>query len=43
MAPGKHIELRVADIWRRRRTTKENWVAIDIAHILKQLGYDLFE
>ncbi|NOH31960.1 ester cyclase [Vibrio chagasii] len=45
LAPtGKHIELRVMDIWRREgELLKENWVAIDIAHILKQLGYDLFE
>lgn len=40
---GKHIELRVIDIWRREgELLKENWVAIDIAHILLQLGYDLF-
>lgn len=40
---GKHIELRVIDIWRREgELLKENWVAIGIAHILLQLGYDLF-
>ena len=44
LAPtGKHIELRVMDIWRRDgELLKENWVAIDIAHIMLQLGYDLF-
>ncbi|MBY8105068.1 ester cyclase [Vibrio fluvialis] len=44
LAPtGKHIELRVMDIWRREgELLKENWVAIDIGHILLQLGYDLF-
>lgn len=40
---GKHIELRVMDIWRREGDLlKENWVAIDIVHILLQLGYDVF-
>ncbi|MCV5926940.1 ester cyclase, partial [Vibrio parahaemolyticus] len=44
LAPtGKHIELRVMDIWRREGDLlKENWVAIDIVHILLQLGYDVF-
>lgn len=42
-ATSKHIELRVMDFWRREGDLlKENWVGIDIAHILKQLGYDLF-
>lgn len=41
--PEKHIELRVMDIWRREGDLlKENWVAIDIVHILLQLGYDVF-
>ncbi len=40
---GKYIELRVMDIWRREgELLKENWVAIDMAHVLLQLGYDLF-
>jgi hypothetical protein len=31
------------DIWRREGDLlKENWVAIDIVHILLQLGYDVF-
>ncbi|CAH0536649.1 ester cyclase [Vibrio marisflavi] len=44
LAPtGKHIEMRVMDIWRREgELLKENWVAIDIIHILHQLGYDVF-
>ncbi|MGF1702849.1 ester cyclase [Photobacterium makurazakiensis] len=44
LAPtGKHIELRVMDIWRRDgELLKENWVAIDIIHILQQLGHDVF-
>ncbi|WP_019277687.1 ester cyclase [Vibrio coralliilyticus] len=44
LAPtGKNIELRVMDIWRREGDLlKENWVAIDIVHILLQLGYDVF-
>ncbi|MCW8333311.1 nuclear transport factor 2 family protein [Vibrio paucivorans] len=44
LAPtGKNIELRVMDIWRREdNLLKENWVAIDIVHILLQLGYDVF-
>lgn len=44
LAPtGKQIELRVIDIWRREgELLKENWVAIDIAHILLQFDYDLF-
>ncbi|USD31418.1 MULTISPECIES: nuclear transport factor 2 family protein [Vibrio] len=44
LAPtGKNIELRVMDIWRREgNLLKENWVGIDIIHILLQLGYDVF-
>ncbi|WP_252179874.1 ester cyclase [Endozoicomonas sp. 4G] len=44
LAPtGKAIELRVMDIWRREgELLKENWVAIDIIHMLKQLGLDVF-
>ncbi|MGF1742383.1 ester cyclase [Vibrio profundum] len=45
LAPtGKHIEMRVMDLWRREgELLKENWVAIDIVHILHQLGYDVFK
>lgn len=37
------LELRVIDIWRREgHLLKENWVAIDIIHICKQMGLDIF-
>jgi predicted ester cyclase len=40
---GRHLELRVMDIWRRESNLlKENWVAIDIPHMLRQMGVDLF-
>lgn len=44
MAPtSKRIDLRVMDFWRREGDLlKENWVAIDIIHMLLQLGYDVF-
>lgn len=43
-ATGKEISLRVMDIWRRDGDKlKENWVGIDIIHILLQLGLDVFE
>ncbi|GAB2518968.1 ester cyclase [Microbulbifer agarilyticus] len=41
---GRTIKLRVMDIWRREgNLLKENWVGIDIIHMLKQLGLDVFE
>tara|TARA_R110002110_G_scaffold413729_1_gene641593 strand:+ start:80931 stop:81938 length:1008 start_codon:yes stop_codon:yes gene_type:complete len=41
---GQHLELRVMDIWRREGALlKENWVAIDIPHMLDQMGLDVFE
>ncbi|MEP0201593.1 MAG: ester cyclase [Halioglobus sp.] len=41
---GKHLELRVMDIWRRQGDLLcENWVAIDIPHMLVQMGLDVFE
>lgn len=41
---GKTLELRVMDIWRREGTKlKENWVAIDIIHMCKQMDLDLFD
>lgn len=41
---GKHLELRVMDIWRREGDKlKENWVGIDIIHMCKQMGLDVFE
>ena len=42
-ASGVHLELRVMDIWRREGAMlKENWVAIDIPHMLLQMGIDIF-
>ncbi len=40
---GQQLELRVMDIWRREGDLlKENWVAIDICHMLDQMGLDVF-
>lgn len=40
---GQHLSLRVMDIWRREGDLlKENWVAIDIPHMLSQMGLDVF-
>ena len=40
---GQHLSLRVMDIWRREGDLlKENWVAIDIPHMLQQMGLDVF-
>ncbi len=42
-ATGKKITLRVVDYWRREDDKlKENWVFIDMPHVLKQLGIDVF-
>jgi predicted ester cyclase len=42
-ATGKYLELRVMDIWRREgELLRENWVAIDICHMLDQMGLDVF-
>lgn len=42
-ASGIHLELRVMDIWRREGDLLiENWVAIDICHMLQQMGLDVF-
>lgn len=41
---GKELELRVMDIWRREGDKlKENWVGIDIIHMCKQMGLDVFK
>lgn len=41
---GKALEIRVMDIWRREgNLLRENWVAIDIPHMLSQMGLDVFE
>lgn len=44
LAPsGKNLELRVMDIWRREGSLLvENWVGIDIIHMCKQMGLDVF-
>lgn len=40
---GKELSLRVMDIWRREgKLLKENWVGIDIIHMLLQMGLDVF-
>lgn len=40
---NKTLELRVIDIWRREgKLLKENWVGIDIIHMCKQMGLDIF-
>ncbi len=43
-ATGKSLELRVMDIWRRDgEHLVENWVGIDVIHMLAQMGLDVFE
>ena len=41
---GRHVEMRVADWYRLDEDGKiyDNWVAIDIPHIVKQMGLDIF-
>ena len=42
-ASGRHLGMRVMDIWRRQGDRlRENWVAIDIPHMLMQMGKDIF-
>lgn len=39
---GKHVDMRVMDFYRLDGDRiRENWVPIDILHILKQLGFDV--
>lgn len=41
---GKRLYMRVCDWWRREGDLLvENWVFVDIPHVLLQMGYDLFE
>ena len=41
-ATGEKIEMRVMDFWRREdNLLAENWVFIDLPHLLLQSGYDL--
>lgn len=40
---GKRLYMRVSDWWRREGDRlAENWVFVDIPHVLLQMGYDLF-
>jgi hypothetical protein len=42
-ATGKRLFMRVCDWWRREGDLlAENWVFVDIPHVLLQMGYDLF-
>lgn len=42
-ATGKHVTMRVMDFYRcDDRTICENWVPIDIPHLLQQMGVDVF-
>lgn len=45
LAPtGRRVTLRVMDFWRREDTRlRENWVSIDVIHVLRQLGLDVFD
>ena len=43
-ATGKTVTPRVVDFWRREGDKlKENWVLIDMIHLLEQLGIDVFQ
>jgi len=40
---GKHVQMRVMDFYRLDGSLiRENWVPIDIIHILHQMGFDVF-
>ncbi len=42
-ASGKSFTIRIMDFWRREHAhLAENWVFIDIPHLLMQLGTDVF-
>jgi predicted ester cyclase len=42
-ATGKHVKMRVMDFYRcNEQTICENWVPIDIPHLLMQMGVDIF-
>lgn len=45
LAPtGRNLTMRVMDFWRREGSLlKENWVSIDVIHVLGQLGLDVFD
>ena len=43
-ATGKSVTMRVMDFYHHHEgLIRENWVPIDIVHILKQLDIDVFE
>ncbi|MEM1379626.1 MAG: ester cyclase [Pseudomonadota bacterium] len=43
-ASGRNVRMRVMDFYRvDRGKIVENWVPLDIVHVLKQIGYDVFE
>ncbi|MCP4381034.1 MAG: ester cyclase, partial [Hyphomicrobiales bacterium] len=43
-ATNKMLYMRVCDWWRRENDLLvENWVFVDIPHVLMQMGYDLFD
>jgi hypothetical protein len=40
---GRQITMRVMDWWRREGDAlKENWVFIDVPHVMLQSGHDIF-
>lgn len=45
LAPtGRRVTMRVMDFWRREGALlRENWVSIDLIHVLGQLGLDVFD
>ena len=43
-ASKKELSMRVMDFWRREgELLRENWVSIDIIHVLLQMGHDVFQ
>lgn len=43
-AQGKRLFMRVCDWWRRENDLlAENWVFVDVPHVLRQMGFHLFD
>ncbi len=43
-ASNRQVTMRVMDFWRREgELLQENWVSIDLIHLLKQMGHDVFQ
>jgi predicted ester cyclase len=43
-ATGKQLEINGLDYWKREgEVYVENWVFVDMIHLFRQLGVDLFE